>query len=43
LAGDLGFIAEDELGKIISDMAEIERMIEALMKSLERNLDPLNL
>jgi hypothetical protein len=35
-AGDLGFIQEDELGKVRGDIAEIERMLKALTKSLEK-------
>ena len=37
LAGDLGFVEEDELGKIKGDIAESERMLKALIKSLEKN------
>ena len=35
LAGDLGFIEKGLLGRIITDIAEIERMLKALIKSLE--------
>jgi len=35
LAGDLGFIEKGELGKTKSDIAENERMLKALIKSLE--------
>ena len=35
LAGDLGFIEKGELGTIKKDIAEIERMLKALIKSLE--------
>ena len=41
LAGDLGFIEKGELGAIKEDIAEIERMSKALIKSLENKpLDP---
>jgi four helix bundle protein len=41
LAGDLGFIEEGELKEIRSDIAENERMLKALIKSLEnRPLTP---
>jgi four helix bundle protein len=40
LAGDLGFIEKGELGTIKKDIAEIERMLKALIKSLENK--PLN-
>ena len=41
LAGDLGFIEKGELGTIKKDIAEIERMLKALIKSLENKpLDP---
>ncbi|MBW1742860.1 MAG: hypothetical protein JRJ47_05450 [Deltaproteobacteria bacterium] len=40
LAGDLGFIKKSELGTLIKDIAEIERMLTALIKSLENK--PLN-
>ena len=41
LAGDLNFIEQGELGKLEKDIAEIERMLKALIKSLERKpLDP---
>ena len=41
LAGDLGFIEKDEMGKLKKDIAEIERMLKALIKSLERkHLNP---
>ena len=35
LAGDLGFIEKGELSSLIKDIAEIERMLKALIKSLE--------
>jgi len=35
LAGDLGFIDKGELGTVKKDIAEIERMLKALIKSLE--------
>ena len=37
LAGDLGFIEKGVLAKITNDIAEIERMLKALIKSLEPN------
>jgi four helix bundle protein len=40
LAGDLNLIENDELGTIKEDIAEIERMLKALIKSLENK--PLN-
>ncbi len=40
LAGDLGFIEKGELGIVKKDIAEIERMLKALIKSLENK--PLN-
>jgi len=40
LAGDLGFIEKSELGTPRKDIAEIERMLTALIKSLENK--PLN-
>ncbi len=41
LAGDLGFIEKGELGTAKKDIAEIERMIKALIKSLEnKHLNP---
>jgi len=40
LAGDLGIIEKGELGKLKNDIAEIERMLKALIKSLENK--PLN-
>ena len=35
LAGDLGFIEKGESGTVKKDVAEIERMLKALIKSLE--------
>ena len=40
LAGDLDLIEKDELGTLNKDIAEIERMLKALIKSLENK--PLN-
>ena len=40
LAGDLGFIEKVELDTLNKDIAEIERMLKALIKSLEDK--PLN-
>ncbi len=41
LAGDLGLIEKGVLGRLKKDIAEIERMLKALIKSLENK--PLNL
>ena len=35
LAGDLHLIEKSELGKLKKDIAEVERMLKALIKSLE--------
>ena len=41
LAGDLNFIKQDELGALKVGIAEVERMLKALIKSLENTpLDP---
>ena len=40
LAGDLDLIEKSELGPLKKDLAEIERMLKALIKSLENK--PLN-
>jgi len=40
LAGDLNLIEKGELGKLKDDIAEIERMLKVLIKSLENK--PLN-
>jgi four helix bundle protein len=40
LAGDLNLIEKGELGKLKKDITKIERMIKALIKSLENK--PLN-
>ena len=41
LAGDLGFIENGELEKVQKRVAEIERMLKALIKSLEnKHLNP---
>ena len=41
LAGDLGFIEKGELGTLKTNIAEIERMLKALIKSLEnKHLNP---
>jgi len=45
LAGDFGFIEKGVLSRLKRDIAEIERMLKALIKSLENkpleSLDPL--
>ena len=40
LSGDLNLIEKGELSKLKKDIAEIERMLKALIKSLENK--PLN-
>jgi four helix bundle protein len=41
LAGDLGFIEKYELGTAKKDIAEIERMLKALINSIEdKHLNP---
>ena len=40
MVGDFGFIEKGELGTLKKDIAEIERMLKALIKSLENK--PLN-
>ena len=40
IAGDLNFIEKGELGKLKKNIAEIERMIKVLIRSLESK--PLN-
>ena len=41
LAGDLGLIEKGELGTLQKDIAEIERMLKALITSLEnKSLNP---
>jgi four helix bundle protein len=41
LAGDLGYIAEGELGSAKKEIAEIERMLKALITFLEnKHLNP---
>ncbi len=41
IAGDLGLIEKGELGTAKKDIAEIERMLKALIKSLEnKHLNP---
>jgi len=37
LAGDLDLIEKSELGALKKDIAEIERILKALIKSLENN------
>ena len=38
LPGDLGYV----LAELINKIAEVERMLKALIKSLEKKLGPLN-
>jgi len=41
LAGDLGFIEKGELATTTQDIAEVERMLKALIKTLEnKHLNP---
>ena len=41
MAGDLDLIEKSELGTLKKDISEIERMLKALIKSLENKpLDP---
>ena len=41
LAGDLDLIEKDEMGTLKKEIAEIERMLKALIKSLEnKRLNP---
>jgi four helix bundle protein len=35
LSGDLGYIKSDDLEEIKQDISEVERMLKALIKSLE--------
>ncbi len=43
LSGDLGYIETGKLGILQEGIGEVERMLKALIKSLERKaLDPLN-
>jgi len=44
LSGDLGYIKGKDMGKLQADIVEVERMLKALIKSLEnKNLTPRNL
>jgi four helix bundle protein len=36
LSGDLGYIEDERLGGLKSDISEVERMLKALIKSLEK-------
>ena len=41
LTGDLGYIKSEQLRKVQKDIAEVERMLKALIKSLEnKHLNP---
>ncbi|UCD71334.1 MAG: four helix bundle protein [Syntrophobacterales bacterium] len=41
LAGDLGYIKDDRILELQSDIGEVERMLKALIKSLEKkHLNP---
>ena len=37
LSGDLGFLPEDLMANILENLSEVERMLKALIKSLEKN------
>ncbi len=44
LAGDLGFIEKGELGTTKKDIAEIERILKAMIKSIEnKHMNPWTL
>jgi hypothetical protein len=36
LSGDLGFIKGEDLGKLQKDLGDIERLLKALIRSLEK-------
>jgi len=41
LTGDLGYITSEQLQKVNEDIGEVERMLKALIKSLEnKHLNP---
>jgi len=41
LSGDLGYVGRDRLQKLRSEIGDVERMLKALIKSLEnKHLDP---
>ena len=41
ISGDLRYVEEESLGKLKGEIGEIERMLKALIKSLEsKHLDP---
>jgi hypothetical protein len=40
LSGDLGYLNGDQLSKLQKEIGEVERMLQALIKSLENK--PLN-
>ncbi len=43
LSGDLGYVEARKLAELIDKIAEVERMLKALIKSLEKKtLGPLN-
>ncbi|MEE9402009.1 MAG: four helix bundle protein, partial [Desulfobacteria bacterium] len=41
LSGDLGYVEAGKLAELIEKIAEVERMLKALIKSLEKNTWPL--
>ncbi len=42
LSGDLGYIEKERLQKLRDKIAEVERMLKALIKTLKKTLEPLN-
>jgi hypothetical protein len=41
LSGDLGYVGEERLQKLRTEIGDVERMLKALIKSLENKpLDP---
>jgi len=41
LSGNLGYVEAGKLAELINKIAEVERMLKALIKSLEKNTWPL--
>jgi hypothetical protein len=41
LADDLEYFSKKDLDKILSELAEVERMLKALIRSLEKSIQPL--
>ena len=42
LSGDLGYIKKIDLESLLKSVGEIERMLKALIRSLQKNLESLN-